>query len=127
MAIKNVRSLMRDEFSKFAQETLGVLRERAGELETNMTKVMVESGKEFGMDLGEGMKLGSIWEKNPRRAAAIGLMGGVMLSRVMQSRDVTPVVDPNPAKASPGTKKRGKPARSRKASKRKTTEVAEAA
>jgi hypothetical protein len=117
---------MRDEFSKFAQETLGVLRERAVELETNVTKVMVESGKEFGLDLGEGTKLGSIWEKNPRRAAAISLMGGVMLSRVMQSRDATPVVDPNPAKASPGTK-RGKPARSRKASKRKTTEVAKAA
>lgn len=127
MATKaDVRSLMRDEFSKFAHETLGILRERAGELEANVTKVMSESGKELGLDLGEGTKLGSLIEKNPRRAAAIGLMGGVMLSRVMESRRVGGVVDISPTKASPETKT-GKPTKTRKASKRKLTKVAEAA
>jgi hypothetical protein len=127
MAIKgSVRSLVLDEFSKFAHETLGILRERAGELETNMTEVMGESGKELGLDFGEGTKLGSLFEKKPRRAAAIGLMGGVMLSRVMEARAARRVVDTGPEKTSPETA-RGKPTKSRKASKRKMTRVAEAA
>jgi len=122
----DVGSLMRDEFSKFAHETLGILRERAAKLEENVTKVMGESGKELGLDLGEGTKLGSLIEKNPRRAAAIGLMGGVMLSRVMESRRASRVVDISPTMASPETKT-VKPTKSRKASKRKLTKVAEAA
>jgi len=122
----NVRSLMLDEFSKFAHETAKYLRSRAGELETNMTKVMAESGKEYGITLDEGLKLGNLFEKSPRRAAALGLMSGMMLSRVMESRAARQGGYTGPENVTPETK-RGKPTKSRKASKRKMTKVAEAA
>jgi hypothetical protein len=129
-----VSSGIADEFAKFAHDTVEILRGRAGELEETMTKVLKESSKEWGLEMGDaanlssyfgGTKLGTYLEKKPRRAAAIGLMGGMMLSRVMESRRAREVVDVTPT-ASP-TPKTGKPTKRRTASKRKLTKVAAAA
>ena len=130
-----VSSGIADEFAKFAHDTVEILRGRAGELEETMTKVLKESSKEWGLELGDGAnlssyfggtKLGTYLEKKPRRAAAIGLMGGMMLTRVMEARRAREVVDisPKPASPKPTT---GKPTKRRTASKRKLTKVAEAA
>ena len=76
-----------DEFAKFAQETAKFMRERGVELESNMAKVMGESGKPF-MKFAEGTKLGKYIEANPSRAAMFALMTGMMFTHMMKSRGV---------------------------------------
>jgi len=131
-----VSSGIADEFAKFAHDTVEILRGRAGELEETMTKVLKESSKQWGLELGEGTnlssyfggtKLGNYLESKPRRAAALTMVGGMMLSRVMESRRAREVVDISPKPASPKTTT-GKPTKRRTASKRKPAKVvAEAA
>jgi hypothetical protein len=98
-----------DEFSKFARETADYLQERAGELEENMTKVMGESGKAFGMKFsekfGEGSKLGDYIEKNPSKAAMFAFMAGTMLNRKMKSSGVNPNCETDPEMKSGETSK----------------------
>jgi len=122
-----VSSGIADEFAKFAHDTVEILRGRAVELEESMTKVLTESSKEWGLDLGEGTKLGGFFDgKRPRRAAALSLVGGMMLNRVMESRRAREVVDISPKPATPKTPT-PKPTKRRTASKRKLTKVPAAA
>lgn len=91
-----------NEFSKFARHTAGYLHERAAELEKNMTTVMEESSKDFAMKFGEETKPDSVTEMNPKRAAFVALMSGLMFSRMLKSRGASPF-----AETAPETKKSG--------------------
>lgn len=103
------------EFSKFARETADHLHERVAGLETNMTKGMDESGNDFAMPFGEGTKLGSYFEMNPRRAGFFALMNGLMSTRMLKSKGASPFAE------------RGPETKRRKTSKRKITAKAKAA
>ena len=94
-----------DEFSKFARETADYLHERAAELEENMTKVMGESGKAFGMKFGEGTKLGKYIEMNPTKAAMFAFMTGMMFSHMTKSRGGSPFFEAGPETKSGETSK----------------------
>ncbi len=76
---------MAEEFAKFAHEMADYLHERATELGKVMTKVMSESGEEFGAKFGEENKFGSFFESNPRKAA-FAFIGAAMFAYMMKSR-----------------------------------------
>ena len=97
---------MAEEFSKFAHEMAVQLRERAGELEASMTKVMDEAGKEFVAKFGDENKLGSYFESNPRKAAFVALMTGMMFTRMIKTRGVSPFFGTGPEMKSGETSRR---------------------
>ena len=111
---------MFDEFAKVAHGVVDDLRARAGELEAYATKVMGKSGNEFSMPFAAGTKFSNFIESNPRRAAALGMMGGLMFSRAMRS---TSASGDSPESASPG-RKAGKRTKARKASPPRTARKA---
>ena len=109
-----------DEFAEVAHGIVDDLRARAGELEGYVTKAMGKSGKEFSMPFAAGTNFSNFIESNPRRAAALGMMGGLMFSRAMRSRSAS---GDSPEWASP-VKKAGKRTKARKASPPRTSRTA---